>query len=140
MQIQEHLIDYVSINEIELLILPLVFDDFRETGIRESLIKLLNNKIIKTNLEKSPIGKKLLEKNLKTNSMKDLTPQEVSEEFLDEKLSNISNVWDNRDFYRSSIIVKLRNIRNYIFRINPSSVRKVIPQRYEDNFLAKRDN
>ena len=141
--LQEHLLiyDYVSsFNEIELLILPLVFDDFRETGIRENLIELLNNKNIITNLKKSSIGTKLLENNIKKNiSTKDSTPQEFSEEYLNKKLSNISSVWDNRDFYRSSIIINLRNIRNFIFRIDPSSIRKVIPQRYEDNFLALKE-
>ena len=63
-------------------------------------------------------------------------PQEITEEFLNTKLSEFSKVWDNRDNLRVKFLQNLRKLRNFIFNINAQSTRKTIPQRYEDNILA----
>ena len=141
--LQEHyvLFEYISSNiKIDKLILPIVFDDMRETNIRNSLKIFLKSDYVLNNLSKTKIGKKILDKNeldLNINTIGlENSPQEFLENFLERHISNISYVWKNRDKLRSKTIQILRLVRNYIFNIEPTSVRRVIPQRYSDNFQS----
>ncbi len=141
--LQEHFILYEYLSkkiDIDILILPIVFDDLRETNIRENLRQILDIKKINTSIKKSKIGHKIISKiNNDSNNLDNLlinTPQKKTEEFLEEKFSNYSGVWKNRDFLRVKLWQFLYNLRNKIFGINPQSIRSIIPQRYSDNILA----
>ena len=142
--LQEHYILYEYINNlinIDILVLPIVFDDLRETNLRRGSVEILDFEIIKEKITKTEIGKKIINKNLSINNSEKLslshsTPQDISENFLNKNLSKISQVWNNRNELRVKFIRFLRNTRNLVFGINPQSIRKVIPQRYTDNIQA----
>lgn len=142
--LQEHYILYEYINNlinIDILVLPIVFDDLRETNIRRGLVKILDFESINEIIAKTEIGKKIINKNLSTNKTDNSdssysTPQDISENFLNKNLSKLSQVWNNRNELRVKFIRFLRNTRNSVFGINPQSIRKVIPQRYADNIHA----
>ena len=61
--VQEHFLTYLYLNQhrkISHLILPVVFDDFREDGIRPELLKFAEDPHIQEKLSQSLIGKKII--------------------------------------------------------------------------------
>jgi len=138
--LQEHylLFEYIS-NSISLdtVILPLIFDDTREDGIRYSLRKGFSDQKTISDLQASDIGKYLVRKNDKQqinhSSQKYKSLQSISENFLDSKASLSFESWNLRDQYRSNISSMLYRLRNYIFDIKPTDVRKIIRGRYDRN-------
>lgn len=144
--LQEHylLYEYISnLMKVDILILPVVFDDLRETNIRKDLEGILEIDEITQKLNENLIGRSIIKKyeNSKNidESIKDFTNesfQDSSERYLNNSLSKISLVWENRDKLRSKLFQLLIKTRNYIFRIDSQSERKIIPQRYEDNISA----
>jgi hypothetical protein len=64
------------------------------------------------------------------------TVQEQSEKYLNDELEEIWNIWEKRPELRGSFLGNLYLFRNWLFRINPSSIRKMIPGRYIMNMQA----
>lgn len=116
MSFQEYLIVFnylVEKVEFDVVLLSLVFDDTRENGIRKNLV----------------IKEKDINKNKKSF-------QELSEEkiifFLDEKIS-----WSLvRSQAQGSIYEFLYRLRNSIFNIKPTSIRKLVKPVYDRNLEA----
>ena len=116
MSFQEYLIVFnylVEKVEFDVVLLSLVFDDTRENGIRKNLV----------------IKEKDINKNKKSF-------QELSEEkiifFLDEKIS-----WSLvRSQAHGSIYEFLYRLRNSIFNIKPTSIRKLVKPVYDRNLEA----
>lgn len=116
MSFQEYLIVFnylVEKIEFDVVLLSLVFDDTRENGIRKNLV----------------IKEKDINKNKKSF-------QELSEEkiifFLDEKIS-----WSLvRSQAQGSIYEFLYRLRNSIFNIKPTSIRKLVKPVYDRNLEA----
>lgn len=159
--LQEHYLLFSNLlNElkIELLILPLVFDDMREDGIRPELKDAFKNKFTLNNLNHSKIGKKIIndyadeiinkndnnnsiyqpKNNLNENSREDLSfldtnLQKRVEKFLDNKLKSLWSIWKKRDDIRGYLFTKLYQIRNWVFNIKASTTRKLIPAYYNKN-------
>ena len=127
---------------VKVLVLPIVFDDMRETGIRPTLEDALSDERVATKLASTSIGKKLLanfgDKDSAGNDMAALedTFQERTERFLNHKLAEYWAIWSARAKIRGQIYVFLYKFRNRVFGINPSSVRKIIPGRYSSNKAA----
>jgi len=144
--LQEHyvLFNYlVSKVPVSTLVLPVVFDDMRETGIRKSISDVFKDQHVVNELKKTSIGKKLLsnydDQDMIGNDMAALeeTVQERVEIFLDTKLGLYWQTWKERPSLRGSFFYGfLYNTRNWLFNINPSSIRKVIPGRYIANTQA----
>lgn len=140
--LQEHYILFqyliTRIPTIKTLILPIVFDDLREEGIREN-IKIFTRDP-KTRLVIEGDNKlKFSQKNEpKTDGIEKaegkLTPQNLTESFFTDWLDDISSIWRSRAEMRGQIFTGLYLLRNYIFGINPSSKRKIIPSHYRNNF------
>jgi hypothetical protein len=123
--LQEHLhiLQYaLSEYTINLLILPIVFDDLREDGIRKSLALPSDQDITgNTPDANSPFIPK----------PGDL--QTMTEEKLEAIFSDMSEFWGRRGELRGQISLTLYQTRNYVFQINPSSTRRMIPGRYKKN-------
>jgi hypothetical protein len=140
--LQEHyvLFEYL-LNKLPIstLILPLVFDDMRETGIRQSLSIAFEEKKLKQQLETTGIGRLLLSNHgshdSSGNDMEGLedTVQEMSEVYLNSELESIWDVWANRKELRGHLLTSLYFFRNWVFGINASTTRKMIPGRYSIN-------
>lgn len=143
--LQEHyiLFEYLSTQlPISTIILPVVFDDLRETGIRNDLKRLFEETQVTDSLQKSEIGTMLLSSSNKNeiadNNALDGTHQLDIESYLNDFLANHWKVWSQRAQYRGNLFNDLYIFRNWVFGITPSSVRKIIPGRYSTNMSALR--
>jgi len=143
--LQEHflLFEYLS-NRVPIteLILPVVFDDLRETGIRDNLQDILKHKVVIRELKNTEVGNKIL---LRQNTNKSLeghndpldgTEQEGVEEYLNNALESMFDIWGDRSALRGKILLNLYKFRNWSLGITPSSIRKKIPVRYNMNMQA----
>jgi hypothetical protein len=144
--LQEHFLTYLYLNQqrkISHLILPVVFDDFREDGIRPELLKFANDPQIQEKLSKSLIGKKInkegelsANKNNTDTAALDGTIQDKVELSLNDWFDRHFGFWQARADARGTLFTQLYLTRNTILGINPSSKRKVIKGRYQDNMDA----
>ena len=65
--------------------------------------------------------------------------QENTEKYLNKNLEKIWTLWSMRHDLRGRLIIFLHKLRNYAFNINASSIRKMLPSHYTNNFLAIED-
>jgi len=130
---------------IKELVLPVVFDDMREDGIRTSLIDAFKDQKTADSLRSSEIGRILIanhgDQDAAGNDMNALqdTFQEHSEKVLNSILEEAWSLWAARPTLRGELLGSLYLLRNWAFGINASSTRKMIPGRYAKNrdaFLA----
>ena len=132
----EYLITQLPVSD---LVLPVVFDDMRETGVRSELSDAFDNLLVSKALERTSVGRMLLanhtSKDSAGNDMSALkgTSQEGVEEFLNTGLELTWHVWEGRAELRSVLYVAMYRFRNWIFGINPSSERNMIPGHYATN-------
>ena len=61
------------------------------------------------------------------------------ENLLEERLGKIWPIWDEREILRGTLFGKLYKLRNSVFRINASTIRNMIPERYVKNMNAFKD-
>ena len=142
--LQEHLIllsHLIQKLPVKNLILPVVFDDMREINIRSQIENIFEYNETKNFLIKSSkIGKSLYKNFLSTKeNSSDSSLQKKSEKILNQGLEKIWPIWMNRPNLRGDLFNELYQIRNYIFQINPSSTRNMIPGHYLKNFQALED-
>ena len=143
--LQEHFIilsHLIKKMPIKYLILPVVFDDLRENGIRDGLQDVfLDDDSLKL-INKSEIGKNLIRSNIKSdNSGNELNKsktslQESSESVLSEKLETNWSLWSKRSNLRGELFINLYKLRNFVFNINPTTTRKILPGQYKKNLAA----
>jgi hypothetical protein len=142
--LQEHLVLFEYIKRlvpVKILILPLVFDDTREDGLRSGISDLLSDKDLFGDLNGTDIGRKLIKKNYLNNNNSDTagiseTIQEIVESNINKWLEEKSTLWASRPEIRGQIMTNLHILRNSIFGIKPGTKRKIIKSRYLDNFTA----
>ncbi|NDK54513.1 hypothetical protein [Pontibacter fetidus] len=120
-------------------------DDLREDGIRADLINDIKKtdpdfKIEANHTFANKINKLLAEEKVQdqpaSNLEIDLTPQERSEQFLNEWLEKQTDIWHKRSSVRGDLFNRLYNFRNWLFGINAQTKRKLIKNRYEANMFA----
>lgn len=127
---------------VKTMILPVVFDDMRNVGIRSSLVDLMKKKSVVTHFNKTAIGQRLLKdfgsQDAAGNEAlaKDITIQEKTEDWLNIHLGSVWPKWEQRPEMRGKLFLYLYNYRNKIFGITSSSIRKIIPGRYNLNKQA----
>lgn len=143
--LQEHYIllaQSITNLPITTLVLPIVFDDMREDGIRTKLLPIFENTKAVQLLTQGDLGIQLYTNYKNQNHTKnDLTGlsdtvQERVELLLNQKLSETWPIWDSRRSYRGMFLSFLFTFRNWILGISPSSTRKMIPGRYSKNLQA----
>ena len=143
--LQEHLVLFehaVQHLPVKTLVLPLVFDDTRETGLRGNLQSLALLPEIKNKLAETSIGRKLIDQCTVSvvaddqQKAKDQTIQDQSEKYLNDKLASYSEVWAKRPNLRGELFISLYKFRNYMLGINASSKRRVIRGSYVMNLEA----
>ena len=123
---------------VKYIILPVVFDDMREDGVRFSLKYLLEDQTTIDLIKDYETGKKLLTQNKNSNKNLNIDEnlQDKSESYLNKKLSNVWPLWSERSQFRGSLFNFLYRLRNYVFQINPSTTREILPGEYKKNFQA----
>jgi hypothetical protein len=138
---QEHLVLFhylLDRMQPDMLILPVVFDDTREDGLRDSVVKLTQKDWVARRLEENDIGRKLLKKSSTSTPLptSEATPQERSEASLNVWLDENIRLWRARSEMRGDFFIYLYKLRNKFFGITPSSKRKIIPGPYTNNMGA----
>jgi hypothetical protein len=146
--LQEHLVLFAHLLPLvkpKVLLLPVVFDDLRETGVRTSLAAALDDPATDKLLLQSEIGRRLLQHrqiDLKRGSsggdldgLRD-TLQERSESWLTGQLEQHWPLWAARSEARGKMMEWLYELRNWVFGIKPTTIRKMIQGRYVDNWAA----
>ena len=141
--LQEHLVLFSYLRSrlpLRLLILPVVFDDVRDTGIRDSLLAALGDGATRDALARHDTGRRIMADNANMASgdlaALDETIQEYSEIALNDWLSEHSQLWDLRREARGNVFTWLHLTRNRLFGITAQSVRRLIPGRYAVNLEA----
>ena len=128
----------------EWLLLPVVFDDLREDGLRESLKRLATPETLAA-LRQRPTGARLageLEKigversDAQGTTRKARSGQQMAEAFLERQLSARCPLWAERGTALGRCHYALYDFRNYLFGITPSTKRKIIPARRVKNMAA----
>ena len=146
---QEHLLVThwaLARRDIDYLIVPLVFDDLREDGLRRELEPLADDATMQR-FAAHPVGETLAPKLLARIAGGDATDvqgttqqsdslQDRSEAFLTEKLSALSPLYADREDIVAGVSYDLYRLRNYVFGIDPSTKRRVIPLRKQRNMEA----
>jgi hypothetical protein len=122
------------------LIVPLVFDDFRELGLRGVASIALEDPDVVAFLEDSEAGRSILadrsQRDEGSLAALEGTVQERSESALDGWLSDHWELWSLRPKARGRLLTRLFVLRNTVFGITPQSKRPVIPGRLRLNFDA----
>lgn len=139
--LQEHLVLFhylLDRIQSDTLILPVVFDDTREDGLRDDIAALSQDERLAQRLKESGIGRKLLDKAPSPAPLPsgEATPQERSEAWLNAWLDQHIPLWRARPEMRGDLFISLYKLRNTVFGITPSSKRKIIPGRYTNNMAA----
>ncbi len=147
--LQEHFLLTSFLNnklDVKNIILSVVLDDTRENGLRDSLRYILSKNNIKGLIEEYETGKNLIikhDKKEKRNNFfkesKNESLQDKSEKFLNEKFKNNWTLWSERENLRGALFISLYKLRNFIFRITPSTTRNILPGQYQKNFEALND-
>lgn len=142
--LQEHFVafEYMAIHApVNVLLLPLVFDDMREEGIRKEIAELALDAETRNALLRSPTGRNVMESAIKAADTDDTsgiahTVQQKVESVIDQWLDANSELWRSRPEIRGQLFNGLYMLRNWVLGIKPTSKRKTIPARYAQNFDA----
>ncbi len=149
--IQEFLIlsRYIFINiPVHLLLIELVFDDFREDGLRNEFGEILYSQKQEAIASSSPVADILVQNSFAKGGQgagqedKDApagTIQIPVEKWLNGLLSHVWGLWASRPQMEGKVYLGVYNLRNFIFGIKPTTVRKMIPARYNFNMEALQD-
>ena len=150
--LQEMLYSFMFFQEkypVKKLIIPVFMDDLREDNIRSfffrqpisdlfniehnsSISKTINSEIKTLN---SDLNQLSIDNNLDMKAL-DETVQKKVEEYLDDKLSDVSEYWASRKNMRGRVMIFLYKLRNTVLGINPQTKRKLIKRRFDKNFDA----
>lgn len=145
--LQEHYVMFEYLRQrmpLQVLILPVVFDDLREEGLRKGVDDFAHDEPTAALLATTQIGRRLAQANrpadivdtAETTSGISNTLQEQAEKSITGWLTEHSRLWQSRPEVRGWLFIGLYRLRNFVFGITPNTKRKVIPGRYRDNMAA----
>ncbi|MEJ8572815.1 hypothetical protein [Microbaculum marinum] len=123
--------------DVRLLILPVVLDDFREQGVRQSVSALLGDAALP--LRGSSFGPFLDENRDATtdrSDSKEETLQALTEAWLDREVATYWPAWAARDQLRGVASYALYLLRNRIFGINAQTQRVVAENAYREKLAV----
>ena len=135
----EHYVIFEFVKKIlnpEIIILPLVFDDFREDNIRDHLLMYLEDSNTRYALLKSEVGAEIIRRNksqvLSSNSKETAgiegSIQQDVENAINSWLVNKSDLWEVRPEMRGTLISGLYEFRNFLLGLIPKPKEKCCPQ------------
>jgi len=148
--LQDFLISYkywMTVLPVKAVVIPLFLDDMREAnGISYDFYPKLvdknfsfeeNDNILlrKLNISFSSLREKKIGLDDSKHNEK-LSTQDIVEKYLNTQLDNNWTVWNNRKNAQGILFGKLYELRNTIFNIKATTVRRMIPDKYVDNMTA----
>lgn len=139
--LQEHYVLFEYLRRqlpVRVLILSVVFDDFREEGLRNEIAALAKDELTARTLLETSIGRRLVAAANAVPQDKDTagiaqTMQERAERTLNAWLDEHSLHWEARPTIRGELLNTLYLLRNTLFGIKATTKRKMIPGRYLAN-------
>ncbi|NOY43636.1 MAG: hypothetical protein GXP26_17605 [Planctomycetes bacterium] len=143
--LQEHylLFEYLrGMMNIRTVLLPVVFDDMRETGIRSEISLAIREPRVRKELETTALGRQIIQMNADAAKPDADDPslggvrntlQEVTEAALNNWLDEHSTLWTMRKDLRGQFFTSLYKLRNLTLNISSQSERRLIPGRYSVN-------
>lgn len=139
--LQEHLVLFETLaarHALDLVLLPVVFDDTREGQIRPDIQDSLRDPQVAARLSQSDIGRKILEVIADSGEPKagPQTLQDRSEAAITTALQGALGWEDLRARARGTVSLTLYQTRNAVFGITPNSIRRKIPGTYAANMAA----
>lgn len=142
--LQEHAVLFTYLSQhmkVDTLLLPLVFDDMREDGIREKLQATLHDSQVETEFKRHAVGRQIIQANSAHAELNQVAaePRSVQERIENQLLAYLdehSATWRAREEVRGSFYLGLYRLRNWVFNITPSTARRLIPSRYATNMAA----
>jgi hypothetical protein len=148
--LQEHYLLFAHLLNkfpIEILILPVFFDDMREDGLRTGFKVALDNLQTLERIKKTFTGKNIIsqyndnKQKIDSDKLKieENNLQNYLEKYLNIQLGNIWSIWNERDNLRVQFYNTLYLIRNTIFKIDSITMRKMIKGPYIKNQKAFED-
>lgn len=143
--LQEHYVLFEYLRQqlpMQMLILPVVFDDLRETGLRSGIASAIATPDVVATLRQTDIGQQIIaqvgEQSQPEEEFRALrqTPQEVVEKTLNDLLEHKLPLWHLRPEIRGNLFNSLYLGRNWLFGIKPTSKRHLIQGPYKANLAA----
>jgi len=127
------LINYIlSYTDVDLVILGICFDDFRENEIRSSFVKYIKDFKSLDNLQKSELGANISKEALSYEKQNNNFTSRIDNYIIDNFLSKINyQLFINN--MQSLFRIYFYQIRNFIFNIKPETIRKTSENQYQDN-------
>ena len=132
--------------KVDQLVIPLVFDDTRELGLGADFLVAFDDEEFRSSFADTPFGASVLERFYNSLGGEDDVIEDMDglqgsiqrsvESFLNDALASKSALWAARADLRSTIFGYLYLMRNWIFDISASSVRRKIPGTYKLNMTA----
>lgn len=142
--LQEHYVLFEYLRRelpLRVLVLPVVFDDFREEGLRAEIAVLARDESTASSLLQTDVGRRLamasraMPQDQETAGIAK-TMQERVERALNGWLEKNSQLWAARPAIRGELFIAVYKFRNSLFGIKATSKRKMIPGRYRENWAA----
>jgi hypothetical protein len=147
--LQEFLVSVIYFSKLipaKRIILPIFYDDMREDGIRAILQgssiadSIRTSSFYFSHLENikslcKPSEAKLVQLPDDYSGIKETT-QDISERYVNHFLEARWKIWKMRPDIRGKMYNDLYNIRNILLGIDASTIRKMIPGRYQENHKA----
>ncbi len=133
---------------VNILIVELVFDDLREDGLRLDFVEILTPDVTESIRRDSTSASTIFSRFMATQKTSDSdasksvlsgTIQEPVERWLNKELRCTWSLWANRPQIEGNVLLGLYYLRNAVFRIKPTTVRKMIRARYDLNMAALTD-
>jgi hypothetical protein len=143
--LQEHLVLYAYLAErqrFDYLIVPVVFDDLRETGLRQDIATALEDPATRARLMTTELGRAIdVRASTSGGDSADFTGvsqtfQERSERLLNEWLERHVALWRTRAEARGKLFEWAYQLRNSVFGITAQTERRMIAGRYVQNLAA----
>lgn len=135
----EHLILFEALSQVyrfDMLVLPIVFDDMREQSLRPSIKEALADPTLAALLEITEVGLELSQLAQRAKESSSDSLQIRSEKMITTALDACCGWESLRKQARGGISLFVYQLRNYVFGINPSSIRRMIPSAYTLNMAA----
>jgi hypothetical protein len=127
------------------VVLSLVFDDLREDDLRTDFRPILDDEM-RASLGEGRISRDMLRRideqksgtgsAANDNSGLEGFVQKRFEDYLTERFGELFTLWTERPSLRAQVMTDLYFLRNTVLGIKPTSVRRMIPFRYERNMKA----
>lgn len=144
--IQEHTVQFLYLSDkikIKTVAIGLVFDDTREDGVRENVYEFIKkDTVTKSLMNNYAVGRELIQRgHLESNSSgneADGNFQTKLEAKLDNTMASNFTVWELRNEIAYHFFIGLRGLRNYVFNIKPTTIRKQLPDTYKRNMSSLR--